>query len=78
VNILCQKNSSLNQQLLFSCYSFSGKPFKIGQQNFAEKFWEDLSWQGLDCLQKMLRENPEERPSAEELLDLPWFEVSLS
>jgi hypothetical protein len=26
----------------------------------------------------MLKENPEERPTAEELLELPWFEVSLS
>lgn len=59
-----------------SSNSISGKAFDRQRSNFTGDSWDKISVKAKDCIKKMLRVNPKERPTARELLDCSWFNVS--
>ena len=49
-----------------------------GKVTFEEPIWEEVSEDAKEFIQKCLTLNPEERPTAEDLLYDPWILGSLS
>ena len=45
---------------------------------FQDKYWKNISKEGIDCVLKLTESNPDKRPSAREALRHPWLSMTHS
>lgn len=50
--------------------------FVLGQYDFPDEFWQDVSPLAKELIQNMLQLLPELRFSAEDVLDHPWLQLA--
>jgi hypothetical protein len=60
------------------CFSLCREHFDMDDttNNYSAYVWDQISWQARRCIEMMLTMDPEERPSAQELLHCSWFNAS--
>lgn len=46
--------------------------------SFQDKYWKNISKEGIDCVLKLTDSDPEFRPTAAEALEFEWFKIPLS